>query len=95
MMIMYRKNLAHKLNRRGETMIINGKKMPSQLELADMQIKHLGHTEFPTRTDKYGYLVTKCIPCKSEYITKNYCETCQDYIQQVKPNQIACPVCNS
>ena len=88
-MIPYRKNLAHKLNRRGETMIINGKKMPSQLELAVMQIKHLGHTEFPARTDKYGYLVTKCIPCKSEYITKNYCETCQDYIQQVKPNQMA------
>ena len=77
-------------------MIINGKKMPNILELADMKLKHITeHTEFPTRRDKYGYPLTKCIPCKSEYITKNYCETCQDYIQQVKPNQMACPVCNS
>jgi len=76
-------------------MIVNNKKMPSMIEMVEMKAKHQAHAEFPTRTDKYGYLITKCIPCKSEYITKNYCETCDDYIQQVKPNQTTCPVCNS
>ena len=77
------------------SIVINNKKMPTSLEIAVMQVKHQTHTEFPTKTDKYGYLVTKCIPCKSEHITRNFCETCDDYIQQVKPNQTACPVCNS
>jgi hypothetical protein len=63
--------------------------------IKQQKIEHQAHTEFSTRTDKFGYLVSKCTPCKAEYITRNFCETCDDYIQQVKPNQTACPVCNS
>jgi hypothetical protein len=77
------------------SIVINNKKMPSQLEISLMRVKHTAHTEFPTKTDKFGYLATKCLMCKSEHITKNFCETCDDYIQQVKPNQTVCTVCNS
>ena len=98
MVLMYEENLRAKpahtqIGQERESMKI--KQMPSRLELAVMRAKHMEHTEFPDRIDRFGYLVTKCLPCKAEYITKVYCETCQDYIQQVRPNQTACPVCNS
>ena len=78
-----------------------GGSMKLTIEIIKAQkLAHKAHTTFGlnmggSRVDKWGYLISKCIPCKAEYITRNFCETCDDYIQQVKPNQAACPVCNS
>ena len=59
------------------------------------KLAHKAHTTFGSRVDKWGYLVSKCIPCKAEYITREYCDNCADYVQVTAPNQTHCPDCDN
>ena len=69
-------------------------RIPTMEGLKAQKLAHKAHTAFKgTRLDKYGYLVTKCLPCKTEHMTWRHCDSCNDDIKVTAPNQTHCPAC--